>query len=92
MVADIESPSVADSVAKESGKVQKALIKNRIEGVDCEPNPGWRPGWMQLPPTRLVEGAGSATAEAWERVAGLFEGEQDDTSQPEAEPCENAAA
>ena len=92
MVADIESPSVADSVAKESGKVQKALIKNRIEGVDCEPNPGWRPGWMQLPPTRLVEGAGCATAEAWERVAGLFEGEQDDTSQPEAEPCENAAA
>ena len=97
MVADIASPSVAESVAKESGKVQKALIRNRIEGVECSANPGWRPGWMQVPPTRLVEGAGCATVEAWERIAGLFEGEDEDNSEPEtepceAEPCENAAA
>ncbi|MEZ5999426.1 ParB/RepB/Spo0J family partition protein [Hyphomonas sp.] len=91
MVADIASPSVAESVAKESGKVQKALIRNRIEGVDCTTNPGWRPGWMQVPPTRLVENAGCATVETWERIAGLFEGEDVDTSQPAAEPCENAA-
>jgi len=92
MVADIASPSVAESVAKESGKVQKELIRNRIEGVDCTANPGWRPGWMQVPPTRLVEGAGCATVEAWERIAGLFEGEDEDTTQPDMEPCENAAA
>ena len=73
MVADIASPSVAESVAKESGKVQKAFIRNRIEGVDCAPDPGWRPSWMQMPPTRLVEGAGCATVEAWERIAGLGE-------------------
>jgi len=92
MVADIASPSVAESVAKESGKVQKALIRNRIEGVDCTANPGWRPGWMQVPPTRLVEGAGCATVEAWDRIAGLFEGEDEDTSEPEVKPCEDAAA
>jgi ParB family chromosome partitioning protein len=92
MVADIASPSVAENVAKESGKVQKALIKNRIEGVDCTTNPGWRPGWMQVPPTRLVEGAGSAMVEAWERIAGLFEGENEDNSEPETEPCEADAA
>ncbi|MAB12182.1 MAG: partitioning protein [Halioglobus sp.] len=92
MVADIASPSVAESVAKKSGKVQKALIKNRIEGVECTANPGWRPGWMQVPPTRLVADAGCATVEAWERIAGLFEGEGEDNSQPDEEPCENAAA
>lgn len=92
MVADIASPSVADSVAKESGKVQKALIRNRIEGVEREPSPGWRPGWMQVPPTRLVEGAGCTTVEAWERIAGLFEGENEDTSKPGTEPCEADAA
>jgi ParB family transcriptional regulator, chromosome partitioning protein len=106
MVADIASPSVAESVVKESGKVQKALIQNRIEGGEAEKricpvdqcpaerdaNPGWRPGWMQVPPTRLVEGAGSATAEAWERIASLFEGENEDTSKPATEPCEADAA
>jgi len=35
MVADIASPSVAESVVKESGKVQKALIQNRIEELDA---------------------------------------------------------
>ena len=92
MVADIASPSVAESVIKESGKVQTALIRNRIEGVDCTANPAWRPGWMQVPPTRLVEGAGCATVEAWERIAGLFEGGDEDMSQPATEPCEADAA
>lgn len=80
MVADIASPSVAENVVKESGKVQKALIQNRIEGVDCAANLDWRPGWMQVPPTRLVEGASSATVDAWDRIAGLFEGERENTS------------
>ncbi|KJS24640.1 MAG: hypothetical protein VR75_14275 [Hyphomonadaceae bacterium BRH_c29] len=92
MVADIASPSVATSVTKESGKVQKALIQNWIDGVECTANPGWRPGWMQVPPTRLVEGAGSATAEAWERIAGLFQGEDEDNIEPATEPCEADAA
>jgi len=92
IVADIASPSVAESVAKESGKVQKALIRNRIDGVDCSPNPGWRPGWMQVPPTRLVEGAGCATVEAWERIAGLFEDEGEDRVAAAPDTCNEVAA
>ena len=92
MVANIASPSMAESVGKESGKVQKALIRSRIKGVDCTANPSWRPSWMQAPPTRLVEDAGCATVEAWERIAGLFEGEDEDDTQPEAETCEADAA
>ena len=77
MVADIGSKSLADSCASDTAKVQKAIIGNRIMGHGCEPNPDWRPAWMQVPPARLVEGAGSPHADAWARIAGLFERGED---------------
>ena len=77
MVADIGSKSLAESCASDTAKVQKAIIGNRIMGHGCEPNPDWRPAWMQVPPARLVEGAGSPPADAWARVAGLFERGED---------------
>jgi len=80
MVGDIASPSVAQSCLTETAKVQRTLIGNRIIGQGCDPQPDWRPGWMQVPPTRLVAGAGSAPADAWERVAGLFEAVEESLS------------
>ncbi len=77
MVADIGSKSLAETCAADPVKAQKQVIGNRITGEGCEPNPHWRPGWMQVPPTRLVEGAASAPADAWARIAGLFEGRGD---------------
>ncbi|MAN74220.1 ParB/RepB/Spo0J family partition protein [Henriciella sp.] len=79
MVADIGTQSLADSCRTETGKAQKQVLRNRIAGEGCEASPDWRPGWMQLPPVRLVDGAGSPPAEAWERVAGLFETRAADT-------------
>ena len=73
MVADIGSGSLAATCVTDTAKVQKTLIGNRIAGEACEPNPDWRPVWMQVPPARLVDGAGSAPADAWARIAGLFE-------------------
>lgn len=73
MVADIGSDALAATCVTDTAKVQKTLIGNRIIGEACEPNPDWRPGWMQVPPARLVDGAGSAPADAWARIAGLFE-------------------
>ena len=84
MVADIGSESLAATCVTDTAKVQKALIGNRIAGEACEPNPDWRPGWMQVPPARLVDGAGSAPADAWARIAGLFE-DGGDNAQPDAE-------
>ena len=84
MVADIGSESLAATCVTDTAKVQKALIGNRIAGEACEPNPDWRPGWMQVPPARLVDGAGSAPADAWARIAGLFEDGRDN-AQPDAE-------
>jgi ParB family chromosome partitioning protein len=72
MVADIASPSTAKAALTDTGKAQKDLIWNRIVGEGCEANPGWRPGWMQVPPTRLVTNAGSPPADAWARIASLF--------------------
>lgn len=74
MVEDIGSKSLAETCAADPAKAQKQLIANRITGEGCAPNPDWRPGWMQVPPTSLVDGAASAPADAWVRVAGLFEG------------------
>ena len=77
MVADIGSKSLAESCAGDTAKVQKQIIGNRIMGHGCEPHPDWRPAWMQVPPTRLVEGAASPPADAWARIAGLFERSED---------------
>ena len=84
MVADIGSPSLAGTCAADTAKVQKTVLANRIIGEGCAPNPGWRPGWMQLPPVRLVEGAACLPADAWDRIAGLFEvdAEQETGAEP----------
>jgi len=73
MVADIGTVSLAESCATETAKAQKMVIGNRIIGEGCEPNPDWRPSWMQVPPTRLIEGAACAPVDAWNRIKGLFE-------------------
>ncbi|KCZ96724.1 partitioning protein-like protein, partial [Hyphomonas oceanitis SCH89] len=85
MVADIASPTTAKAALTDTGKAQKNLIWNRIAGEGCEANPDWRPGWMQVPPTRLVEGAGSPPADAWARIASLFTSDEDEMC-PEDQP------
>lgn len=88
MVADIATESLAASCRTDTGKAQKQVLANRISGEGCAANPDWRPGWMQVPPARLVEGAGSPPADAWSWVAGLFEASELDASEvePMAQP------
>ncbi|KCZ45794.1 ParB/RepB/Spo0J family partition protein [Hyphomonas sp. CY54-11-8] len=91
MIGDIATASLADSCRTKTGKAQKQVLANRISGEGCEANPDWRPGWMQVPPTRLVEGAGSPPADAWTRIAGLFEAEAEATSDETPETQQDAA-
>ncbi len=77
MIGDIATASLADSCRTDTGKAQKQVLANRIRGEGCEANPDWRPGWMQVPPTRLVDGAGSPPADAWPQIASLFEAQTD---------------
>lgn len=72
MVAEIASPSTAESCLTDTAAVQKEIIANRITGEGCEANKDWRPVWMQMPPSRYVDGAPSFAADAWEKVAALF--------------------
>lgn len=73
MVEDIGSKTLADECRTDTAKVQKQLITNRIDGVGCEPNVDWRPGWMSVPPRRYVSDAPSPPSDAWERVSRLFD-------------------
>ncbi|MCR9223997.1 MAG: hypothetical protein NXH70_07985 [Hyphomonas sp.] len=92
MVADIGTVLLADSCAAETAKAQKMIIGNRIMGEGCEPNPDWRPSWMRVPPTRLVEGAACAPVDAWNRIKGLFEtAETENDSDAESLEQKNAA-
>ena len=91
MVADIGSKSLAESCAGDAAKVQKTIIGNRITGNGCEPHPDWRSAWMQVPPARLLEGAGSPPADAWARIARLFE-ELEDTGATEAQAFDHPDA
>ncbi|GAB5457333.1 MAG: ParB/RepB/Spo0J family partition protein [Henriciella sp.] len=92
MVADIGTQTLADSCVTDTAKVQKQVIANRIEGEGCEPCPDWRPRWMQVPPTRLVEGAGCAPADAWDRIKGLFEALEESFSDDGDEDMSNEIA
>jgi ParB family chromosome partitioning protein len=91
MVEDIGTQSLAESCAAETAKAQKMIIGNRIIGEGCAPNPDWRPGWMQVPPARLVEGAACAPVDAWDRIKGLFEASETECG-PDAESLEQQNA
>ena len=92
MLADIASPSLAETCRAETAKARKAALINRIMGEGCAPDPDWRPGWMQVPPARHVEGAPCPPADSWDRIAGLFKAGADETSGADPEACQASAA
>lgn len=92
LVASIGSPSVAESCVADTAKAQKTVLANRLAGAGCPPNPGWRPGWMQVPPTRHVDGGACGPADAWDRIAGLFEADEEGNSGLEPDACDADAA
>lgn len=73
MVAEIASPGAAKACLTETATAQKQVLVNRIEGDGCKAKSDWCPVWMQVPPARYIDGAGSPPADAWNRVAALFE-------------------
>jgi ParB family chromosome partitioning protein len=92
MIADIGSPSLAATCATDTAKAQKTVLANRIAGEGCARNPSWRPGWMQLPPTRQIEGAACPPADAWDKIAGLFEADAEQETGAEPSSDEATAA
>lgn len=58
MVRDIAGPVCADGALTETGKAQKNIIRNRMNGIGVTAKaarPDWRPRWMQVPATHYLD-------------------------------------
>ena len=91
-IADAVSLEAARDAAGETTKVQKALLAEALAARETSYAAAWTPGWMQVPPTRLIAGADSPPADAWGRIAGLFEAELPERSAAKPSICEATAA
>jgi len=91
-IADAVSPEAAHEAGDATAKAQKAQLVEALVARDTSVNRTWMPGWMQVPPSRHIEGAASPPADAWGRIAGLFEADVVDESGAEPSICEATAA
>ena len=55
MVAEIAGDDTAAACLTDTGKSQKRIIQNRMDGVGADPCPDWRPRWMTFPATSYLE-------------------------------------
>ncbi|WP_157532900.1 hypothetical protein [Hyphomonas polymorpha] len=79
-LAEVVSPEAARKAESAPLKAQKAQLVAALTVRNSSKGDAWTPGWLQVPPTRHVEGAACPPADAWDRIAGLFEA--DGTKQP----------
>ena len=91
-LAETVSPEAAQKVETATLKAQKAQLVSALAARDGAKGEAWTPGWMQVPPARHVEGAACPPADAWGRIAGLFEAVDAETSDDPHLPCEASAA
>jgi ParB family chromosome partitioning protein len=86
------SPEAARKAECLTGNAQKGMLTAALAADEDGAGTSWRPGWMQVPPTRHVEGAASPPADAWDRIAGLFEADAEQESGAEPSSCKATAA
>jgi len=83
------SPEAARKAESLTGKAQKDMLTAALAAEEDDAGTNWTPGWMQVPPTRHVEGAACLPADAWDRIAGLFEADAE--QETGAEPSSHEA-
>lgn len=91
-LAETVSPEAAGKAETAPLKAQKAQLVAALAARDGAKGDAWTPGWMQVPPARHVDGAACAPADAWARIAGLFEAVEAETSDDPRSPCRASAA
>ena len=91
-IADAVSPETAREAGDATAKAQKAQLAEALVARDGSQDKPWMPGWMQFPPARHIEGAASPPADAWNRIAALFEADLTEQSGTEPSICETTAA
>jgi ParB family chromosome partitioning protein len=72
--------------------LQKAQLAEALVARETSLAAAWTPGWMQVPPARHLSGAACPPADAWDRIAGLFDADAVDESGTEPSICEATAA
>ncbi|AXE66142.1 hypothetical protein BBF93_19285 [Hyphomonas sp. CACIAM 19H1] len=91
-LAETVSPEAAQKAETATLKAQKAQLVSALAGRDGAKGETWTPGWMQVPPTRHIDGAACPPADAWDRIAELFEAVDAGTSDDQRLPCEANSA
>lgn len=76
VLADAISGDKAKAMLTDTGKAQKEIIQSDAPA-------DWRPVWMQVPPSRVLEGAQSRPTNHWENISHLFEIDAADTQEPQ---------
>jgi ParB family chromosome partitioning protein len=73
MLADVASSTVADGNKGETGKVQKGIIRDYLEGTNGRPKKeNWVPPYLQFPAKGYTERGGIGVVDRWQSVAEFF--------------------
>ena len=73
ILSEIASPAVAEGNKAEPCKLQKAIIKDYLEGTNGRPqNADWLPPYFQFPPNAYSQSSGIGVVEHWQSVKDLF--------------------
>ncbi|KJS27192.1 MAG: hypothetical protein VR75_04105 [Hyphomonadaceae bacterium BRH_c29] len=91
-IADAVSPETAREAGDATTKAQKAQLAEALAARETSLDSAWLPGWMHVPPMRHLDGAACPPADAWNRIAGLFEAYAVDESGTEPSTYEATAA
>ncbi len=91
-LAEAISPEAARKAESLTGKAQKDTLTAALAADEDGAGTSWRPGWMQVPPTRHVAGAACQPADSWDRISGLFVAYAEDVSVAAPAPSKANAA
>ncbi|KMS58245.1 ParB/RepB/Spo0J family partition protein [Sphingobium cupriresistens] len=81
ILAEVAGEDVAQANAKATGKVQRLIIADCLEGRrGREKRVGWAPRWMAFPPSAYTARGGVAMMAQWDAMQALL------APEPEAEP------
>ncbi|MGN6690505.1 MAG: ParB/RepB/Spo0J family partition protein [Sphingopyxis sp.] len=71
IVAEVGGADIAAANAKEKGSVQKAIIRDHLEGANGRPKvESWVPRWMSFPPAAYTARGGVGTVSAHRKLVG----------------------
>jgi len=94
IVADVGGADIAAANAKEKGSVQKAIIRDHLDGTNGRPKvEGWVPRWMTFPPAAYTGRGGVGTVSEHRKLASAdVAAEAGDTPEVEEEAVTETAA